>query len=178
MGRLVRFVFWLGGGKGGHRGKVFALVCVLLGLGAIGSVAAPYEPYEPIALRVVPDQICPNAEIEIETTRVWRDSWFHSIGTVEVSGQWRDTASGGLYPAVDGAPTTPDLQHPTGTVRADLKIPTPATPGTYTLLLQYDVSGRVLLAPRDQNIPPDPEDWLESVNTLTVLPATAEACND
>lgn len=161
---IVRALFWIGYG---WRGKAFAIVCGIIGLCAVASAAVPYTPYTSIALEVIPNDTCPVSDVKLKSTRVWRETWYQNIESAHVSGQWQNVRTGALYPAID-APTSPKLSQPTGTVIADYRIPAPRTPGEYVLLLQYDVTGGVLLAPRHQDVPDDPNDWLHSVNTLTV----------
>ncbi len=162
---MIRVLFWLGVG---WRGKAFALACIFLGVGALLSTLVPYEPYTPIEIRVAPETSCAGVEVGILHTRKWSENWHQNIETVRVSAQWEHAKTGALYPAIDGATSVPKLDQPTGTVKADLRFPTPEAPGTYTLLMQYDIIGGVLLAPRHQDVPPNPRDWLRSTNTLTV----------
>jgi hypothetical protein len=161
---IVRALFWLGYG---WRGKAFAVVCAIIGLSALLSASVPYEPYHPESLRVVPPHACTDEAAKIITTREWRETWYQNIDTVRASAQWRDVNTGAYYPAFNG-PTMPEFEHPSGTVTADIRLPVPRAPGEYRLHLQYDIEGGILLAPRHQDVPPDPRDWLTSTNTLKI----------
>jgi hypothetical protein len=161
---LVRLIFWLGLG---WRGKTFAALCGLIGVVFFASVLLPYEPYESKRLEVMPTSVCHDANVSILTTREWRDTWYQRIEDVRVSTQWQDVETGARYPAFTG-PTVPNWSHPTGTVKADIRLPVPSADGEYVLLLSYDIEGGILLAPRHQEVPPNPDKWLHSVNTLNV----------
>lgn len=160
----MRAIFWLGKG---WRGKAFAVLCGVTGIAFLLSVIVPYQPYESKQLEVIPHVACAGDEIGILTTREWRPTWYQNIDYVRVATQWQATDDAARYPAFTG-PTFPNFEQPTGTVKADIRLPVPQTPGEYRLLLAYDIEGDILLAPRHQDVPPEPQDWIRSANTLTV----------
>jgi hypothetical protein len=161
---IVRAMFWLGHG---WRGKAFAVVCGIVGLAAMLSVIIPYNPYTSYELRVEPDKVCAPKYVNLITTREWRETWYQNIETAHVASQWRDVKTGAIYPAFNG-PSSPTLSQPRGTVKADIKIPVPRAYGTYRLYVQYNIEGGIMLAPRHQDVPADPDEWLTSVNTVVV----------
>lgn len=166
---IVRALFWLGYG---WRGRAFAALCGVLGALFMLSVLLPYQPYDGHGIRVKPAALCGDAEAKLLTTREWSRNWHQSVDSVRVSAQWQDVNTDARYPAFNG-PTFPTWSHPTGTVTADIRLPVPTAAGEYKLLLAYDIEGRVLLAPRHQNVPPDPTKWMNSTNTLIVKDCTA-----
>jgi len=165
---IVRWLFWLGYG---WRGKAFATMCGLLGAIVMLSVIIPYNAYTVGHLQVIPDHACELEDVGILTTREWHDTWYQNVEEVHVATQWREVDTGARYPAFNG-PTFPNWRNPTGTVKADIRLRVPNTEGTYQLLLAYDIEGSVLLAPRHQDVPGPPQNWIVSRNTLTV-----EKCN-